>query len=195
MTTVYVDFDNTIVESNQQVISILNRRYSLYKTEDDLIDYGFISIAPITEEEKLSIFESDEFFFDLRFKSDFLKVLNKYNGTLKFVITTKGTDENLKKKQEWVKKNLPYDIGFIGIKNNSLSKKQVDMSNGVQIDDCTMALDTNAQIKILYKDGHNFDWQTNYDNTNILVVNTWNQIDDILSFYSKYDYKTLDSLK
>lgn len=195
MTTVYVDFDNTIVESNQQVISILNRRYSLYKTEDDLNDYGFTSIAPITEEEKLSIFESDEFFSDLRFKSDFLKVLNKYNGTLKFVITTKGTDENLKKKQEWVKKNLPYDIGFIGIKNNSLSKKQVDMSNGVQIDDCTMALDTNAQIKILYKDGHNFDWQTNYDNTNILVVNTWNQIDDILSFYSKYDYKTLDSLK
>jgi len=195
VTTVYVDFDNTIVESNQQVISILNRRYSLYKTEDDLNDYGFTSIAPITEEEKLSIFESDEFFSDLRFKSDFLKVLNKYNGTLKFVITTKGTDENLKKKQEWVKKNLPYDIGFIGIKNNSLSKKQVDMSNGVQIDDCTMALDTNAQIKILYKDGHNFDWQTNYDNTNILVVNTWNQIDDILSFYSKYDYKTLDSLK
>lgn len=195
MTTVYIDFDNTIVESNQQVISILNNRYSLSKTEEDLTDYGFNSIAPITEEEKLSIFESDEFFSDLRFKSDFLKVLNKYNGQLKFIITTKGTKQNLKKKEEWVKNNLPCDVGFIGIRSNTLSKKQVDMANSIQIDDCTDALDTNAQIKILYKSNHNFDWQSQYDNTEIIVVNEWSQIDDILSFYSKYDYATLDNIK
>ena len=75
------------------------------KTEDNLIDYGYKSIAPITEEEKLSIFSSDDFFSNLRFKSDFLKVLNKYSGKVKFIITTKGTEENLKKKKEWVKDN------------------------------------------------------------------------------------------
>ena len=80
MKTVYVDFDNTIVESNQRVIEILNERYGLSKTEDDLVDYGYKSIALITEEEKLSIFSSDDFFSNLRFKSDFLKVLNKYSG-------------------------------------------------------------------------------------------------------------------
>ena len=74
MKTVYVDFDNTIVESNQRVIEILNKRYGLSKTEDDMVDYGYKSIAPITEEEKLEIFASDDFFSNLRFKSDFLKV-------------------------------------------------------------------------------------------------------------------------
>lgn len=191
MTTVYVDFDNTIVESNQKVIEILNDKYGLNKSEDDLEDYGYISIAPITEEEKLGIFESDEFFSNLKFKSDFLKVLNKYDGKVKFVITTKGTAENLKKKEQWIKENIPGNISFVGITNNSLSKRQVDMTNGIQIDDCTAALDTNADIKILYKDNHNFNWQSNYNNTDILVVNTWLEIDDILSFYSSYDYKTL----
>ena len=191
MTTVYVDFDNTIVESNQKVIGILNDKYGLNKSEDDLEDYGYTSIAPITEEEKLGIFESDEFFSNLKFKSDFLKVLNKYDGKVKFVITTKGTAENLKKKEQWIKENIPGNISFVGITNNSLSKRQVDMTNGIQIDDCTAALDTNADIKILYKDNHNFNWQSNYNNTDILVVNTWLEIDDILSFYSSYDYKTL----
>lgn len=191
MTTVYVDFDNTIVESNQKVIEILNDKYGLNKNEDDLEDYGYTSIAPITEEEKLGIFEGDEFFSNLKFKSDFLKVLNKYNGKVKFIITTKGTAENLKKKEQWVKENIPGNVSFVGITNNSLSKKQVDMTNGIQIDDCTAALDTNADIKILYKDNHNFNWQSNYNNTDILVVNTWLEIDDILSFYSLYDYKTL----
>ena len=191
MTTVYVDFDNTIVESNQKVIEILNDKYGLNKSEDDLEDYGYTSIAPITEEEKLGIFESDEFFSNLKFKSDFLKVLNKYDSKVKFVITTKGTAENLKKKEQWIKENIPGNISFIGITNNSLSKRQVDMTNGIQIDDCTAALDTNADIKILYKDNHNFNWQSNYNNTDILVVNTWLEIDDILSFYSSYDYKTL----
>lgn len=191
MTTVYVDFDNTIVESNQRAIEILNDKYGLKKSEDDLEDYGYTSIAPITEEEKLGIFESDEFFSNLKFKSDFLKVLNKYDGKVKFIITTKGTAENLKKKEQWVKENIPGNINFVGVTNNSLGKKQVDMTNGIQIDDCTAALDTNADIKILYKDNHNFNWQSNYNNTDILVVNTWLEIDDILSFYSSYDYKTL----
>ena len=191
MTTVYVDFDNTIVESNQKVIGILNDKYGLNKSEDDLEDYGYTSIAPITAEEKLGIFDSDEFFSNLKFKSDFLKVLNKYDGKVKFVITTKGTAENLKKKEQWIKENIPGNISFVGITNNSLSKRQVDMTNGIQIDDCTAALDTNADIKILYKDNHNFNWQSNYNNTDILVVNTWLEIDDILSFYSSYDYKTL----
>ena len=195
MTTVYVDFDNTIVESNQKVIGILNDKYGLNKSEDDLEDYGYTSIAPITAEEKLGIFESDEFFSNLKFKSDFLKVLNKYDGKVKFVITTKGTAENLKKKEQWIKENIPGNISFVGITNNSLSKRQVDMTNGIQIDDCTAALDTNADIKILYKDNHNFNWQSNYNNTDILVVNTWLEIDDILSFYSSYDYTTLEDIK
>ena len=55
MTTIYVDFDNTMVESNQRIIELLNERYGLSKTEADLLDYGYQSIAPITEEEKRAL--------------------------------------------------------------------------------------------------------------------------------------------
>lgn len=191
MTTIYVDFDNTIVESNQRIIELLNERYGLSKTEADLLDYGFQSIAPITEEEKLALFESDDFFNNLKFKSDFLKVFNKYCGQVEFIITTKGTPNNLLKKEAWIKEHIPYQVKFIGINNGGLSKKQVNMSDGIQIDDCTAALDTNASLKILYKDNHNFSWQSDYSNTDIMVVNNWEEIDEIISFYSTYDYKTL----
>ena len=80
MTTIYVDFDNTIVESNQKIIELLNERYCLSKTEADLLDYGYQSIAPITKEEKNALFESESFFNNLKFKSGFLKVFNKYYG-------------------------------------------------------------------------------------------------------------------
>ena len=191
MKTVYVDFDNTVLESKQRVIEILNERYGLSKTEDDLVDYGYKSIALITEEEKLNIFSSDDFFSNLRFKSDFLKVFNKYCGQVEFIVTTKGTPNNLLKKEAWIKEHIPYQVKFIGINNGGLSKKQVNMSDGIQIDDCTAALDTNASLKILYKDNHNFSWQSDYSNTDIMVVNNWEEIDEIISIYSTYDYKTL----
>ena len=191
MTTIYVDFDNTIVESNQRIIELLNERYGLSKTEADLLDYGYQSIAPIAEEEKIALFESDDFFNNLKFKSDFLKVFNKYCRQVEFIVTTKGTPNNLLKKEAWIKEHIPYQVKFVGITNDSLSKKQVDMSDGIQIDDCTAALDTNASLKILYKDNHKFSWQSGYSNTDIMVVNNWEEIDEIISFYSTYDYKTL----
>ena len=191
MITVYIDFDNTIVESNKRVIEILNKKYLLNKTEDDLNDYGYNSIAPITEKEKLEIFESDEFFKGLEFKEGFLEFFKRNKKNVSFVVATKGTSVNLEKKEKWLKKNLSKKIKFIGIDNKDFSKKQVNMAGGIQIDDFITSLDTNADLKILYKDNHSFEWQTNYINTDIVVVNTWKEIDDILTFYSDYDYKTL----
>lgn len=192
MITVYIDFDNTMVESNKKVIEILNKRYSLDKTEEDLVDYGYNSIAPITEKEKLEIFESDEFFDKLELKKGFMEFFNRNKKRINFVVATKGTPVNLEKKEKWLRKNISKKIKFIGIVNEGFSKKQVDMNGAIQIDDFITALDTNAGLKILYKDNHSFEWQTNYINTDIMVVNTWEEVDDILTFYLEYDYKTLN---
>ena len=191
MNTIYIDFDNTIVENNKKIIELLNKEYGLSKTESDLIDYNYNSIAPITRQEKVALFQSDEFFDCLEFKDGFLDFFNKYSEKMNFVVVTKGTPINLEKKISWLKKNLPKKIDFIGMPN-SLSKKRVNMRDGIQIDDTTIELDTDAQIKILYKSDNNFDWQQGYDNSDIIVVNTWKEIDDVISFYLKYDYKTLN---
>ena len=192
MITIYLDFDNTIVESNQQVIKIINQRYGTDCSEDDLKDYGFNSIYKITENEKLSIFESDDFFTDLQFTPNVIDVIRRNYDKFNWVITTKGTPLNLQKKFEWLNQHWPFEMEKIGITNDGLSKSSVDMANGIQIDDTANALDTNADVKILYKDFHNYYWQQVEPCDNVLVVNDWNDIENILQFYACYDIKTLE---
>lgn len=190
--TIYIDFDNTIVSSNQRVIDILNTKYNINKSEEDLSDYDFQSIAPISIKDKNNIFESDEFFWGLDFKSGFLNFFDKYKDKVNFIVITKGSEENLRKKEAWLKSHLDKEIKILGVTNDSLSKNVVDMRGCIQIDDCTNALDTNAEIKILYKSGNNFPWQNLYKgNCGILITNNWSEIDEIVEFYMQYDYKTL----
>lgn len=190
MANIYIDFDNTIVKSNKAFIEVLNNRYGLHASEDDLKDYDYSSIKKISNQEKLEIFESDEFFNQLEFQDGFLETFKKIKKN-NIIIVTKGTAVNLDKKEIWLKKNLKRHFQFIGIEDLRLSKKCIDMEDGFQIDDCTNALDTNAKVKILYKNYRNYKWQQDYENKDMLVVNDWKQIKDIIKFYTKYDYKTL----
>ena len=188
---VYIDFDNTIAESNQKIIDILNKMYNLEKTEEDLKDFGFKSIAPITNDEKMSLFESDEFFENLKLKDGVLNVIDKHRNNFNFIVTTIGSEKNLSKKREWLKEQIPFELDFVGIVNDRLSKKMICMKKGIQVDDCMFSLDTNARVKILYKSNNNFPWQKGYINKDVIVVNNWSEIDEILDFLKDYDYKTL----
>ena len=190
--TLYLDFDNTIVESNKRIIEILNKRYNLSKTEEDLKDYGYSSIYPISKEEKIKMFESDEFYNGLNFKSGVLEVLDKYKNIYNIVIISNGTDNNLSKKEIWIKNNLPFDCKFIKAGKNLLNKNKVNMKNSIQIDDNLKCLETNASLKILYKSFNEFPWQKFYNNQECIVVNTWKEIDDILNFYKDYNCETLE---
>lgn len=191
MNTIYLDFDNTIVESNKRIIDILNNKYKISKSEKDLNDYNYNSIYPITVEEKLSMFESDEFYSGLEFKPGVLDVLKKYADTYKIVIVSKGTPLNLEKKEKWIKQNIPFGFPFIGLSGQSFRKK-VDMRGAIQIDDTFKCLETNASLKILYKNFNNFPWQQPECDEEYFVANTWEEIDSILDFYKQYNYKTLE---
>ena len=96
MNTIYLDFDNTIVESNKRVIDILNNRYNLSKTESDLNDYHFNSIYPITEKEKLAIEAIPE---DLNAAMEELKKDTFIREVLGEHIVTKYVEA---KHEEWV---------------------------------------------------------------------------------------------
>lgn len=193
MGTIYLDFDNTIVESNKRIIDMLNKRYNISKTEDDLADYNYNSIYPITEQEKNAMFESDEFYNGLELKNGVLDVLNKYCDYYNIIIVSKGTKENLIKKEQWIKTHLP-DFEFIGLQGSPLNKNEIDMSNSIQIDDSFGCLKTNANLKILYKSYNNFPWQQPDNTEDYVAVNSWEEIDSILDFYRTYEYKTLEKI-
>ena len=191
MKTVFIDFDNTIAESNKKIIDILNLKYNISKTEKDLQDYNFASIVPINILEKVQLFESDEFFTELELKEGFIDFYNKYKDVLDIVVVSIGSEANLNKKSEWLRDNISNDIKFQGITSTDEGKSSINMQDGLQIDDCTSSLKTNALIKVLYKSGNNYDWQQDFTNTDIIVVNSWDEISEIIDFYLEYDYKTL----
>lgn len=195
MKTIYLDFDNTMVESNKRIIEILNSKYHTSKTENDLKDYQFDSIYPISEQEKLEMFESDEFYSGLEFKPQVLEVLNKYKDSYNFIIVSKGTPNNLVKKQNWIISHLPYNLKFIGLSGQTFKKDEIDMSDGIQIDDNFSCLKTNAALKILYKSFNQFPWQQPDTDDEYIAVNTWEEIDSILDFYGKYNCKTLEKIR
>lgn len=196
--SLFVDFDDTMVESHKAIISLLNERYGVNKTEEDLIDWGYQSIAKTNSEEIRTLYESEDFWKSLRFKPGCYEALSRLAQNYLLCIVSKGTKKNLEKKEQWLKENLRCEWEFIGIENNvckndkALSKRNIDMHDCIQIDDVCGALDTNAQIKILYKDYHNYDWQQDYVNSNILVVDSWKEIEEIVNFFNIYDYKTLN---
>lgn len=192
MQKVFLDFDNTIVESNKRIIELLNEKYGLNKTEDDLTDYYYTSICDKVKPAEIEdLFGSKAFFENLEFKPFILETFRKYEGKYDFIITTKGNEENLKLKEQWIREHLSKDVKFLGLSGNPHDKKRVNMKKGIQIDDNAKCLRTNADVHILYKDYHSFPWQKGYTNEDILVVDEWKQIDEILDFFSRYNSRTL----
>ena len=95
--TLYVDCDDTVLESSETVIKILNKRYGLDKTIDDLRDWNYKSIVKeLSQEELYKIYESDEFWDDIRFKLGFLSFFNENCSKYNWVFVSLGTEENLK---------------------------------------------------------------------------------------------------
>lgn len=193
--TLYIDADDTIMLSSVAVIDILNEKYNITpkKTIDDLRDWGYRSIyGRLSKEEKDAIYESDEFYDKVKIDPDFLNFYKANHKFFDFVIVTKGTAINIKKKQKFLKSVLGNGFDYIGmsidINETDLSKKfdksSVNMKHGIQIDDRTDALaKTNAPIKILYRHNTDMTWNRDYDGiNNLYAANTWKEIIEILLF-------------
>lgn len=190
---IYIDADDTVLESSQAVIDIINERYSLSppKGVEDLRCWNYTCIYPgMTAEEVSAIYASEEFFDRVRPDNSFLKVYEKYKSEFEFILVTTGTRENLDKKELWFKREFPF-ILFVGIEfpptGNPFDKSIIPMEGGIQIDDRTDALlSTKASCKILLQNGLELPWNRPETGANLYVVQTWEDIDEVLDFTVKY---------
>ena len=156
MVTLYVDADDTILDSSKAVIEILNEKYNLSpaKTILDLEDWNYHSICDeVTPAEVTEIYNSKDFFDRVKIKKGFESFWRKHKDKFSLKIVTKGTFENLRRKEEYFSKYLPEaEVIGVGFSTDTLSdfgKGHIDMTGGIQIDDRTDSLNTNAPIKIL----------------------------------------------
>lgn len=190
----FIDADDTILESSKTVINILNKRFNISppKTYDDIRDWGYRSIYHWCTNEIINeIYDSEEFFEQVKIHQDLMKFYNMYRNDFEWYIVTKGHYENIKKKKEYFSKYLPLAtvIGcqFKSLESEEYDKSHIDMDYGIQIDDRTDCLTgTNANIKILFKNNKDFYWnQTNKTKETFYKANTWKEIAEILEFALK----------
>lgn len=187
-TKIFLDCDDTILESSKCVINILNKKYNLHKTIEDLKDFNYRSIyGPINKKEVFDIFESEEFWKNVEINKLFKENIEILKNDFEIVFVSCGTDKNLNKKLKYLKKYFDFD--FIGkrisAEDVNLKKNHIDMSNAIQIDDNPRSLNgTNAAIKIFLQNGRDVkgnDAPINEDN--LYIVQNWSEILEILNFF------------
>ena len=185
----YLDCDDTILNSSECIIEILNKKNGTYKTLKDLKDFNYRSIdKTLTDCDVLRLFEVDEFWGHVKYNSGFLKCNSFLHDNFDVEIVSCGTKYNLIKKEDFLK---PWGYKFNGILINQdvdLCKKCVNMHNGIQIDDNMQSIrNTNSSIKILFQNNNNFTWnQVESNINNLYAVQTWEEICQILKFFKKY---------
>lgn len=181
----FLDFDNTIVDTIAAVVSLYN--------EDYVNHDGFVAINPenvtsweFTECNLATYEEIDRYFGDKRFFQRVKlypsagQVLRSLSHRYDITIVSHGYASNLRLKEEWIKDNLFKEIfdsscnaEFIGVDwETHNDKSHVDMSNSIFVDDSIRNLETSsAKYKILY--GEYMDW----NNTNIEFIRCKNWLD------------------
>lgn len=184
---VFVDFDDTLVKSRKSIVKCINDMFHLSRTEDDVTDWGFRSLkGDLTKKELEGLFESDAFWNNVEFYEGAIDTLAGHDVYL----CTVGTTENLRRKSQFLSEHsLPYHEAFVNSDRGQTmkDKKMFDMAGAIQIGDTWQELEqTNASIKILFKDYRDYSWQQVPPNAEVYIVDTWKEISDIIGWYAKY---------
>lgn len=187
----FLDADDTILESSQAFINIVNNRRMINhpKRIEDLRDWGYRSLFPtITSKEIIEIYDSEEFFNTVKINPDFENFYFRHENDFEWNIVTKGHKSNIEHKQKYFKKHLPKAkvIGcrFDSKEEQNFDKSHIDMDYGIQIDDRTDCLiGSNANIKILFKNNRDFYWnRTDMTSEPLYIMNSWKEIVETLEF-------------
>ena len=164
---IYIDFDDTITSSVENVVRIINKRYNRNVKPQDIGKWDFSDVYPdIPLENIVGVFGEKEFFKTLKLKNDVIPTLRRYGKYNHLIIVSKVDSIAIKEKYDWIKEHLMdigIDIEFRGIPLGK-SKGIIDMADGIMIDDNAQFLkETNAKYKILYKCDRAFDDTQDWD--------------------------------
>lgn len=184
----FIDFDNTIANSSEVIVDMLNEHFDKNENFEKLRKYDFSDLFPECSYWDIEkFFNSDEMFERLKIFPNMLETVDAFKDFFDEIsIVTIGTKDNLENKKRFLKENN-LELTFYGIENNGRSdKSSVDMHNGVFIDDHIGCLhSSNAKIKILMKNVENGEWNKVEPNDDIYVVNNWYEVYSIFDFIKK----------
>ena len=178
---IYIDFDDTIASSIENIVRIVNKRYNRSVKPQDIGKWDFSDVYPdIPSEDIVGVFGEKEFFKTLKLKNDVIPTLRRYAKYNHLLIVSKVDGIAIKEKYNWIKEHLMsigIDIEFRGIPLGK-SKGIRDMADCIMIDDNAQFLkETNAKYKILYKCDRAFDDTQDWDG---YTVSSWKELNKLL---------------
>ena len=153
---IYLDVDGVLIHSCQAICDILNEDKGTHFTGNQVLSWNFKEICPdLTDGDIELLFADDRFFKYVQWIKGAREFIERHENNI--TIVTKGTYLNILRKILFFNR---YDIS-VPIEGLALdtSKNEIDMSNGIFIDDCTKNLiESNAKYKVQfleYNDGLN----------------------------------------
>lgn len=161
----YIDFDSTIVNTVKSITDIYNEDFKYYD------DFKYINWTDIgtwdflecncAEPKYINTYFNQQRFFDiLEYMDNAEEVLNRLKDKYKIVIVSMGTSANLKAKEIWINKHMPY-AKFIGVNfKNYNDKTHINMSDGFCIDDNISNFNESAIENICF--GDIYDWNKDW---------------------------------
>ena len=145
---IYLDVDGVLIHSCQAVCDILNEDKGTNFTGNQVLSWNFKEICPdLTDGDIELLFADDRFFKYVQWIKGAREFIERHKNDI--IIVTKGTYLNILRKIFFFSR---YDIS-VPIEGLSLdtSKNEIDMSNGIFIDDCTKNLiESNAKYKVQF---------------------------------------------
>lgn len=186
--TLYIDFDNSIVNSTKELVRLLNKKFNTNKNWLDVREYNCTDVFPnVKRENIIEAFDNKDFFTELQFFPNVLSTLETFKNDFNYVIVTIGTKDNLSHKKTFLRDNFPLNYDFYGIEKLDMGKGCLDMSDGIIIDDHIDNLRTsNARFKLLYKGDYDTSWncqnwnKSGRRNEGFIEVRNWNDVRDKL---------------
>ena len=171
---IYLDVDGVLIHSCQAVCDMINSKMNTHFTGDQILSWNFKEICPsLTDKDVEELFADESFFERVRWIQGAYKFILRHANYI--TIVTKGSDNNIIKKEQFFKDWGLDNVEVIGLPLD-YSKSIINMSLGLFIDDCTKNLnESNAKYKIQfieYDDGmnENREWIKGWDG---LKMTSW----------------------
>ena len=165
----FLDMDSVIIDSVTAYTDVYNE---LYINEKDFIPadpsknkyWNFNEVCPL-EKNPMKIFSHPLFFKFVEFMPDAEDVIKKLCVKYQVIICSLGCYDNISRKAQWIKYNMPYINDAILLTNQGIKMDKGIVNMGYKgsifIDDVKSNLDSsNSERKICF--GQRFSWNSEW---------------------------------
>ena len=176
---VFIDFDNTIVDTTKAFVKWYNYVYSKDVRCEDIVEYDFTPQINLPQDEILKAFSNPMLYkFMVTYEGVYDKLYRlKHLLGCELILVTNCSTESTIRKIEWLEQHKPLSNLFSSkifvCSNNSYGKSSINMDGCVLIDDHKENhKQSNATYKFAYKKYPNCNWYPKEED-GVLVTNDW----------------------